>query len=240
MNKNPSKTIVILGGSFNPPTVAHAAVLDHAMTQTSADVGLFVPSSDMYVERKLNRQHKKAYKAPGVIPFAQRMAMCRIYANLYNSKEKPMMAVSNAEVDGSAWGNTYTMLNKIQEQHPDSRLIFIIGDDKLGVLHKWGNIEKLLSRFQMAVLPRKTSSEEEIRKILESHPETASHLDSFAIIPPVESSSEDLSDISSSAFWESVLNPGSEKSPLRYVDRDVYEMTVQWKKQLIKPSKGLL
>ena len=45
------KKIVVLGGSFNPPTIAHEKLMEAAMKAINADLGIFVPSSDKYVTR---------------------------------------------------------------------------------------------------------------------------------------------------------------------------------------------
>lgn len=230
MNTKPQNrinTIAILGGSFNPPTVAHAAVLAHATKESGADLGLLVPSSDLYVQRKTERHKDNPLGAPGVIPFSQRMNMCRIYTRMFNDPDKnPFLSVSNAEIDGNAWGNTCVMLDKLAIMYPGARLLFIIGDDKLRILHKWGNIETLLSRYEMLVLPRKTGTKGEIMKALKAFPETADHLDRFTILPPLDNSY--MRNISSSAFWKSFLSKNPEESALRHVDHDIADMVAIW------------
>ena len=49
------KKIVVMGGSFNPPTLAHEKLMEAAVNAIGADLGIFVPSSDKYVTRKMNR-----------------------------------------------------------------------------------------------------------------------------------------------------------------------------------------
>lgn len=65
------KHIVVLGGSFNPPTTAHQKIMEHAMIAASADTGIFVPSSDAYVTRKMS----KAKTDNQVYPENERAAM---------------------------------------------------------------------------------------------------------------------------------------------------------------------
>ena len=45
--------IVVMGGSFNPPTVAHQVLMKAAMTAVDANLGYFVPVSDAYLRRKM-------------------------------------------------------------------------------------------------------------------------------------------------------------------------------------------
>ena len=50
-----NKSIVVLGGSFNPPTLAHRKLLCAAMDGVGADRGIFVPSNDAYVTKKMSK-----------------------------------------------------------------------------------------------------------------------------------------------------------------------------------------
>ena len=47
--------IIVLGGSFNPPTIAHLRLLLGAVNALGADKGIFVPSSQGYVKSKMKR-----------------------------------------------------------------------------------------------------------------------------------------------------------------------------------------
>ena len=49
---NMMKRIVVMGGSFNPPTLAHYRLMKEAIVTLNADIGFFVPVSDAYLKRK--------------------------------------------------------------------------------------------------------------------------------------------------------------------------------------------
>ena len=51
----PVEKIVVMGGSFNPPTLVHQKILLAAMEALGADRGLFVPSSHGYVQNKMEK-----------------------------------------------------------------------------------------------------------------------------------------------------------------------------------------
>lgn len=40
--------IVVLGGSFNPPTIAHRTLMQTAMDAIQADMGIFAPATYGY------------------------------------------------------------------------------------------------------------------------------------------------------------------------------------------------
>ncbi len=48
--------IVVLGGSFNPPTNAHLTLMQTAMDAIQADKGIFAPATFGYVAKKMKRQ----------------------------------------------------------------------------------------------------------------------------------------------------------------------------------------
>lgn len=43
--------IVVLGGSFNPPTIAHLRLMEAAMEAVGAEKGIFVPVGEAYLKR---------------------------------------------------------------------------------------------------------------------------------------------------------------------------------------------
>ena len=59
--------IVVMGGSFNPPTIAHFKLLTHALDVLQAEKGIFVPSSDAHVMRKMRKgeDEKKRLRVTG-------------------------------------------------------------------------------------------------------------------------------------------------------------------------------
>ncbi len=219
------KTIAILGGSFNPPTLAHAASLGHAVKHSGAQLGLFVPSSDLYVDHKWQK-HKATNPAPGVLPFTTRMTMCRTYANQLTD-EHTHFSVSNAEIDGNRYGNTFAMLEKVQLQWPGRKLLFVIGDDKLGILPKWGNIDKLLSKYEMLVIPRQNGSEDEITSAITDSPVLEPFKDRFTILPPL--TDEGLCDVSSTWFWKAAVK-NNRDAELCYVNPETADMVTAWLK----------
>lgn len=58
--------IIVMGGSFNPPTIAHLKLMQSAIEQLSTgdaheDIrGIFVPSGDAYVCRKMSKKSSEA------------------------------------------------------------------------------------------------------------------------------------------------------------------------------------
>ena len=59
-----NKRIIVMGGSFNPPTIAHQRLLLGAVNALGADKGIFVPSSHAYVKTKMKRAKRPEETLP--------------------------------------------------------------------------------------------------------------------------------------------------------------------------------
>ena len=131
-----TKRIVVVCGSFNPTTKAHQAIMKAAMQCISADTGIFVPSSDAYVRRKMNKSNRDNQ----VYSENERVQMLLCCADLH-------IDVSTVEFGDDGKGHTYETLCEIQKENPDSKIWFIVGDDKLNIMTRWRNHDELLDRF---------------------------------------------------------------------------------------------
>ena len=140
------RKIVVLGGSFNPPTLAHEALMETVISAIDADLGLFVPSSDAYVKRKMN----KAKHDNQVYSEYERAHMLDIICDQHDK-----MVVCTCEFGDDGRGYTYRTLCEIQKTYPDAEIYFICGADKLNIIPKWHSAEDLLTKFNFAVTARK-------------------------------------------------------------------------------------
>lgn len=191
-NEKKNKPIIlVMGGSFNPPTVAHTALLAHAMKGIGADEGIMVPSSNDYVYKKI-RRHGKWGKTP-CIPFDLRIRMLREAIRELPGITIGSITVSDTERFEHMGGNTYRTLCKLRDRNPSKEIVFLLGDDKLNVFARWGSTMQLLDGFRIAVLTRTGESD------LADIPSLADRRDRFLFVEPPR---RDYSGISSSAFWE--------------------------------------
>ena len=145
------RDVIVMGGSFNPPTKAHEVVMKSAVAETGAEFGTFVPSSDAYVRRKMNRRKPPEETYPEEIRLRMLEAVCA---------GDPRLKVSACEFGDDGRGHTYDTLLRLREEIPDARLWFLVGADKLRIIPKWRNADALLRDFGIAVLARKGSDPE--------------------------------------------------------------------------------
>lgn len=101
-----SKNIVVMGGSFNPPTVAHERLMAAAIHELSADYGIFVPSSDSYVSRKMRRESGIVFSE------SERLFMLQTIC-----KDHPKFRVSTYEYQDDGKGHTYVFFRPCIRTH---------------------------------------------------------------------------------------------------------------------------
>lgn len=187
MNNSTARRIVVLGGSFNPPTIAHFRLLQAAIDGLRADLGVFVPSSHSYVQRKMKRTPCPDEVLPAEVRTGMLRAMCA---------DDPRMTVSCAELDNPRCaGHTYETMQLIQQEHPGAELYFIFGADKLRVLPRWRTYEEFVTDFRVLVFSR---DDVDTEAAFQASKPLAAHRESFVFLPQPEGTEE----VSSTAVRE--------------------------------------
>lgn len=195
-----AKRIVVLGGSFNPPTLAHFRLMQAALDGLGADTGYYVPSSNKYVTRKM----KKTAHPEEVCPDEMRLDMLRVMCT-----EDPRMQVCDVELsDPNISGHTYETLKAIQALHAGAEVYFIFGADKMKILPKWPTYDALTNDFRLLVFARDGFDPE---KLFAKNTRLAAKRDSFTFLPQPEGSE----DVSSTAVRD-ILREGGDPSHLMH------------------------
>lgn len=158
--------LVVLGGSFNPPTLAHKELMTAVMQAVHAKKGLYVPSSDHYVKRKVAKT-----QAPFCFSENQRLHMLQ-------SLLTENTGIDTCEYGDTTNGRTHTTLLKIQKQYPEYQICFIMGADKLSILPKW-KLSNMLNIFQIIVIPRDNHDPEQM---IANNPKLNAYKQSFMIL----------------------------------------------------------
>ena len=195
-----------MGGSFNPPTLAHFKVMEAALNAVDAYMGIFVPTNHAYVVKKM----KRAKCPQDVLSESMRVAMLESFC-----KGDIRMKVSTAQMVKEVPSFDCDMLEEIQRDLPDSEVYFITGSDKLYVLPKWYRVDDLLSQFRILVAKR---GEDDLEKIKTIRPYLAEHWDRFTVfhVP------EEIGEVSSSAFRERLHN--GDETAKELVTKEVWEI----------------
>lgn len=141
-------SVGILGGTFNPPHVAHLVCARAAAAQLDLDRVLFMPVA--------SPPHKPLPDDPG--PEA-RLTMCRL-ATAGDAR----LRVSDLEVLRGGPSYTVATLEELHANRPEDELTFIAGGDMAASLPEWREPERLLELARFAVAERTGAERDEIER----------------------------------------------------------------------------
>lgn len=125
------KKIVIFGGSFSPPHIGHASVIEAILRLVKCDEIWIMPSAD--------RRDKKI-TAPG----NDRLRMCQLMIEeLFSTPTVPIL-ISTEELSQKQLTTTYHTKLMLENKHPDFEFYFVIGADLIkDIENLWVDGKKL-------------------------------------------------------------------------------------------------
>jgi nicotinate-nucleotide adenylyltransferase len=132
-----ARAIGVLGGSFNPPHVAHLAVASDVCARLALERVLFVPAA--------SPPHKRI---DDDVPAGVRLEMTRL---AIAGDERFEATPIETEL-----GLRYTVdtLAELARRHGGTRLVFIVGSDTLLQFESWHEPRSILELARLAVAPR--------------------------------------------------------------------------------------
>lgn len=133
------KEIALLGGSFNPPHVAHLMAAYWTLaTQGVAEVWL-LPSFHHPFGKPL-------------APFEDRVRMCELAAAAIRGVH---VCTAEADLAGDPLvGKTVRTLEHLTEKHPHNRFALVIGSDILAETDKWYRFDRVRELARLIVVGR--------------------------------------------------------------------------------------
>ena len=145
------QNIIIMGGSYNPPTRAHLLLMRTALDAASAGKGLFVPVSDAYLKRKLkNDETRRVF-----FPYDQRVSLLNAMCGA-----DPRMDVCEADRDRPV-SSFYQLMTELQPAYPCAKLYYTAGADKLPLLEQVFERTDFPERFGLLIFCRDGALSEE-------------------------------------------------------------------------------
>jgi nicotinate-nucleotide adenylyltransferase len=136
---------IIYGGAFNPPTLAHKAILE-ACTEYAqslqADVWV-MPSGD---------RNDKTIATSRALRLAYIDAMIESVTTQYTVPK-----VITTELDRPVMVETYDTVKELERDYPDRRFTFVFGADSTETMASWYGGEALLEDLSMLVVERQGS-----------------------------------------------------------------------------------
>ena len=152
MNKN---SIVVFGGSFNPPLNSHFSIAEQILNQfEEVEKIVFVPIN-------------KNYSKEGLVENEHRYNMLKLVAN-----KNDKFIISDIDLHEEKSLPTIETLEEIQKQFSDKNIYFVIGSDNLKEIHTWVRAEELISKYKLLVMER---NEDNIDEIIQNNSLFKSH-----------------------------------------------------------------
>ena len=140
----------LLGGTFNPPHLAHLVCAQEAWERLGLERVVFMPVN--------TPPHKEAESDPGV---DHRVELCR---RAVAGDER--FSVSRIEADVPGRSYTVDTLKRLHESSPGDELTFIMGGDMAHSLPTWHEPEAVLCLATLGVAEREGIAREDIRERL--------------------------------------------------------------------------
>jgi nicotinate-nucleotide adenylyltransferase len=127
--------IALLGGSFDPPHLAHLQVIDYLLKKRNYDQVWVIPAK------------QNPFKGSQT-SFAHRLEMCHLaFGNLG-------AGVQVRADDEKLTGYTIDLVRKLTQEHPEASFTFVGGSDLKEELSQWKEAEALQQLITFEFLPR--------------------------------------------------------------------------------------
>lgn len=143
------KSIVVFGGSFNPPHNSHFSTAQQVLNQyEEVEKVVFIPVNNKYEKSGLEENE-------------HRYNMLKLVIDKNSN-----FILSDIDMNGKRALYTIETLEEIQKCFKDKQICFLIGSDNLKELHAWKRAEELLSKYKILVMGR---NEDKIEEIIEQN-----------------------------------------------------------------------
>ena len=137
---------LVYGGSFNPPTIAHQAILEKLIYLYPEAKIIVVPVGDDYRKKDL-------------APFFDRLEMIKLMISSYEQ-------VIISSIEGiHPFQGTIETLHRLNQAYDEISLV--IGQDQLIHIESWIRVKELIKNYPMIIMRRNESmSDEDFKKKL--------------------------------------------------------------------------
>lgn len=134
-----TRTRIVYGGSFDPPTMAHRYLVDVALRAFPDAELLVIPAG--VAPHKIGRD---------TTPAEHRLGMCRAAFG-----DHPRARISDEEIQrgGTSW-TVDTLARHREELGPDAELCFLLGADSLLAFDTWREPERILELARILAVAR--------------------------------------------------------------------------------------
>ena len=153
------REVAILGGSFNPPHVAHVMAAYWALATQRVDEVWLLP----------------AFRHPfgkALAPFEHRVRMCELAVSDLDASRVSVCTAEAELASDPLGGRTARTLEHLAARHPATRFALVVGTDVLGETDSWYRWDRVKELARIVVVGR------------QGHPEGAA---GAPLLPPISS-----------------------------------------------------
>jgi nicotinate-nucleotide adenylyltransferase len=144
----------ILGGTFNPPHIAHLVCAQEAHRELELERVLLIPAA--------TPPHKPVEGEPGA---RHRLELCRLAV-----QGDERFEVCDLEIEREGPSYTVDTLERLHDDHPHSELFLILGGDIAAGLPQWHRVERVLELATPAIAKRRGTSRDAVEEALAAVP----------------------------------------------------------------------
>ncbi len=126
MNPNGIQRLGVFGGAFDPPHLAHVALVEAAVRQLQLAQVRVLPTGEAW------------HKQRPLSGAAHRLAMCELAF-----QHLPQVVLDARETQRTGPSYTVDTLNQLQNEFPQAQLFLLLGDDQRRSLPHWHQIEQI-------------------------------------------------------------------------------------------------
>lgn len=137
-----NKSIVVLGGTFNPLSKAHGTIIKFAKKQVNAEKMILLPTSEDFFFSW------KKFDKSQVLPESLRLKILNEYSKRNKGTEIELCEVNKITE------KTIDSLNYIQNKYPNYQISFIFGNEKFEELERWYKPDEILKKYRIIVFSR--------------------------------------------------------------------------------------
>lgn len=132
--------IAVFGGTFDPPTKAHEAIIEACLADQSFDQVWVMPSGD-----RIDK--------PLMLPETTRFEMLKeLHAEHFTNTAK--LEVTDFELQLPRPTQTYSTVKALEEQYPDNKFWFVYGADSYYDMPRWQDGRRLQATLGILLVPR--------------------------------------------------------------------------------------
>jgi nicotinate-nucleotide adenylyltransferase len=133
-----ARRLIVFGGTFDPPHLAHIDLPFHIADFISADGVVFIPAGS------------PPHKSRSLTPAPHRLAMLRLALG-----DRPDAAICTAELDRPGPSYTVDTLRQLRDQlHPATQLRLLIGADMAAIFYQWRDPQQIIQLADPLVMMR--------------------------------------------------------------------------------------